>query len=101
MRFFRSIGIQSNLNETQSPNSDSDDVEIDGYKESKTQKYLISMIVAYAVCLCPLMVLRYDYNVYDFFTFRGSASKYDLNQTIDLLTTKVMKYTLNRTVVII
>jgi hypothetical protein len=46
------------MNEVQTPNSDSDDVEIDGYKESKTQKYLISMIVIYAVCLCPLMILR-------------------------------------------
>ncbi|XP_025415215.1 prolactin-releasing peptide receptor isoform X2 [Sipha flava] len=53
-----SSGIRSNMNEVQTPNSDSDDVEIDGYKESKTQKYLISMIVIYAVCLCPLMILR-------------------------------------------
>ncbi|XP_050421051.1 prolactin-releasing peptide receptor [Adelges cooleyi] len=47
-----------NLSDFQSPNSDSEDTEIDGYKESKTQKYLISMVAAYAVCLCPLMVLR-------------------------------------------
>lgn len=56
--FFRNTLNPSNLNEVQSPISDSDDIEIDGYKESKTQKYLISMIVAYAVCLCPLMFLR-------------------------------------------
>lgn len=57
MYFFFS-GEPLSLNEMQSPNSDSDEIEIDGYKESKTQKYLISMIVAYAVCLSPLMVLR-------------------------------------------
>ncbi|VVC44881.1 G protein-coupled receptor, rhodopsin-like,GPCR, rhodopsin-like, 7TM [Cinara cedri] len=54
----RCSGNTANLSEIQSPNSDSDDVEIDGYKESKTQKYLISMVVAYTVCLCPLMILR-------------------------------------------
>lgn len=56
--FFSSSGMPSRLNEVQSPVSDSDDEEIDGYKESKTQKYLISMIISYAVCLCPLMILR-------------------------------------------
>ncbi|CAI6349021.1 unnamed protein product [Macrosiphum euphorbiae] len=50
--------MPSRLNEVQSQVSDSDDEEIDGYKESKTQKYLISMIISYAVCLCPLMILR-------------------------------------------
>ncbi|XP_050543724.1 prolactin-releasing peptide receptor isoform X1 [Daktulosphaira vitifoliae] len=46
-----------NHSDIQSPYSDSD-TEIDSYKESKTQKYLISMVTAYAVCLCPLMILR-------------------------------------------
>ncbi|XP_025204296.1 prolactin-releasing peptide receptor [Melanaphis sacchari] len=54
----RNSEIPSRLNEIQSTVSDSDDEEIDGYKESKTQKYLISMIISYAVCLCPLMILR-------------------------------------------
>jgi len=56
--FSRSSEMPSRLNEVQSTVSDSDDEEIDGYKESKTQKYLISMIISYAVCLCPLMILR-------------------------------------------
>lgn len=56
--FFRSCEMPSRLNEVQSTVSDSDDEEIDGYKESKTQKYLISMIISYAVCIGPLMILR-------------------------------------------
>ncbi|XP_031779267.1 uncharacterized protein LOC100679867 isoform X3 [Nasonia vitripennis] len=37
---------------------DLDDAELDVQKEKRTQKYLIFMVTAYAVCLCPLMVLR-------------------------------------------
>ena len=32
--------------------------ELDVIKETRTQKYLILMVAAFAICLCPLMVLR-------------------------------------------
>ena len=34
------------------------DVELDVGKEKRTQKYLIFMVSAFAICLCPLMILR-------------------------------------------
>ncbi|KAK9712919.1 hypothetical protein QE152_g24628 [Popillia japonica] len=37
---------------------ESHDTELDITKEKRTQKYLISMVSVYSICLCPLMVLR-------------------------------------------
>ncbi|XP_011500537.1 PREDICTED: G-protein coupled receptor 54 isoform X2 [Ceratosolen solmsi marchali] len=37
---------------------DIDDSELNLQKEKRTQKYLIFMITTFAVCLCPLMILR-------------------------------------------
>ncbi|XP_048505370.1 orexin/Hypocretin receptor type 1 [Athalia rosae] len=34
------------------------DAELDVRKEKRTQKYLIFMVSVFAICLCPLMVLR-------------------------------------------
>jgi hypothetical protein len=35
------------------------EAELDVRKEKRNQKYLISMVTVFAICLCPLMVLRY------------------------------------------
>jgi hypothetical protein len=35
------------------------EAEMDVRKEKRNQKYLISMVTIFAICLCPLMVLRY------------------------------------------
>ncbi|XP_046745662.1 neuropeptide Y receptor type 2 [Diprion similis] len=34
------------------------DAELDVRKEKRTQKYLVFMVAVFAICLCPLMVLR-------------------------------------------
>lgn len=34
--------------------------DVDVCKEKRTQKYLILMVGAFAACLGPLMLLRYD-----------------------------------------
>ncbi|XP_063223079.1 uncharacterized protein LOC134531315 [Bacillus rossius redtenbacheri] len=41
-----------------SGNYDLYEAELDVSKEKRTQKYLITMVTVYAICLCPLMVLR-------------------------------------------
>jgi hypothetical protein len=35
------------------------EAELDVRKEKRNQKYLIAMVTIFAICLCPLMVLRY------------------------------------------
>ncbi|XP_043483621.1 prolactin-releasing peptide receptor isoform X2 [Leptopilina heterotoma] len=35
-----------------------DDIELNIPKEARAQKYLIFMVSVYAICLCPLMILR-------------------------------------------
>jgi hypothetical protein len=42
-----------------SGNCDLYEAELDVQKEKRNQKYLISMVTIFAICLCPLMVLRY------------------------------------------
>ena len=42
-----------------SGNCDLYEAELDIRKEKRNQKYLISMVTIFAICLCPLMVLRY------------------------------------------
>lgn len=34
------------------------EAELDVQKERRTHKYLMSMVTVFAICLCPLMVLR-------------------------------------------
>ncbi|KAJ9601372.1 hypothetical protein L9F63_000463, partial [Diploptera punctata] len=41
-----------------SGNYDLYEAELDVRKEKRNQKYLISMVTIFAICLCPLMVLR-------------------------------------------
>ncbi|XP_069688813.1 prolactin-releasing peptide receptor [Periplaneta americana] len=41
-----------------SGNFDLYEAELDVRKEKRNQKYLISMVTIFAICLCPLMVLR-------------------------------------------
>ncbi|GFG39084.1 hypothetical protein Cfor_01274 [Coptotermes formosanus] len=41
-----------------SGNCDLYEAELDVQKEKRNQKYLISMVTIFAICLCPLMVLR-------------------------------------------
>ncbi|XP_023728017.1 prolactin-releasing peptide receptor isoform X2 [Cryptotermes secundus] len=41
-----------------SGNYDMYEAELDVRKEKRNQKYLISMVTIFAICLCPLMVLR-------------------------------------------
>jgi len=42
-----------------SANCDLYEAELDVRKEKRSQKYLIAMVTIFAICLCPLMVLRY------------------------------------------
>lgn len=35
------------------------EAELDVNQEKRTDKYLVSMVTVYAICMCPLMVLRY------------------------------------------
>ncbi|XP_058807659.1 prolactin-releasing peptide receptor isoform X2 [Phymastichus coffea] len=41
-----------------STSCDLEDSDLDIHKEKRTQKYIVLMTTAFAICLCPLMILR-------------------------------------------
>ena len=69
---FRGSQQHCNAHGEGSANCDLYEAELDVRKEKRSQKYLIAMVTIFAICLCPLMVLRY---------VQGDAIDCDLLQT--------------------